>query len=305
MGSQSIRSRSCAEKYPNHRHFHIRLWRKRPGYIRPAHTQLGGNQSFPCARYRSLHIRPLPRYKANVPEAPATSFSPSLVNIPHLATNNEGKTYMLLSSTRADILSTADVSFWCLATIGADLRWEFIEDADGSIKTLNKPAIVFHSPRWTNGNEISPNTGHLIATVTKRNGDTQRSIAFLSKSALTTADLHPSSPPNAPPAIFQRWSIRYNWPSDHVVSNAFFEDPETAATKGLAVLTPPSTTLQIPAVGDFSSSIQFLPFADGTYSVSTPTPSGTVYGLRGGNDFEVMEKHLCRKLLNTEQWPCR
>ncbi len=136
--------------------------------------------------------------------------------------------------------------------------------------------------------QISSENGNFIALYTEPNPDKIRartSNPFSSLNLFST-NLFTSSP------------TRYYHGSSEYGEAILFEDHEAAETKGILLEQPKSSALNDPA------QLRLLPLADGTYRIETKVGSTSYFGIRSGNDFEVMETFLCQNLLMTKKWPC-
>ncbi len=166
-------------------------------------------------------------------------------------------------------------------TVDTDCRdLERCHVASGNcIPTLTaKPALSFHIPRFADGTAIheEPYSGQLVfAWQAPTAGN---SVADLHISPLMSVEgLTPFSATNAGwilrDQVGNQWSTLVDG-----TGMAWWDGPTIGAAKAVRLRPPGSNT---------DSRVQLLPYADGT----EPTP------MRNGNDFSVMERRLCRRLI--------
>jgi hypothetical protein len=225
-----------------------------------------------------------------------SSFTPAMAHVPHPHTEN-GFTCGLFAKNRNSFSEVASLEVWCFERLifATDFRWKRV--ASSVENSFRKPSLLFHTPRYTNGTEIDPSQGQFFAITTNSswtNAANQWTFARQSE----TFTLYDLVHFELTKPLFSKHSIRYYYGSQTYRESVLFEDHETAAAKGLIMEQGSGANLAD------TTKIRFLPFADGTYRAETKVGSTSYFGFRNGNDFQVMEKFLCRSLLWTEKWPC-
>ncbi len=162
--------------------------------------------------------------------------------------------------------------------------------------TQGKPSLAYHYYRKGDGTLLSPSieSGQFWLTFTENQATGQEPRVLFSQAISTIT----------PPGSFTTTNLIFKYP--RTLTGAFhipyalavgtgismYEDKEVAALK--AVWTRSYTWKNGNNPGTFSTRVEvdFLPFADGTF---TFTP-----GLKAGNDFRVMERRICEGLHNRE-----
>ena len=221
-----------------------------------------------------------------------SAFSPSITQVPHPHVEN-GITCGLFSTNRETMTQTAMLEAWCFSrSLFSGLRW--VRVATSVADSFRKPSLIFHTPRYTNGQEINSQQGYFVATFTNKSLASENERTFVrSSKSFTSGNLPTTS------NLFHQYPIRYFYSEGKTYREAIlYEDKELAATKG--IVTEQASEAGIEA----TTQIRFLPFADGTYRAESENGATPIFGLRGGNDFEVMELWSCRHLHRTGKWPC-
>lgn len=227
-------------------------------------------------------------------EVKISTFTPSIANLPHFGYLTEGHTCGIFSKNN-DGTNLIGTELWCLSQ-GSDLKWLRVDNAVAN--TIRKPSLVFHTPRYFDGEEIDKNKGYFIATSSnfEKKGSTRiKTFARVSESISINSLLHQNI------NIFQHGPVSYydKRKNDSNVLAVLYEDNLVSSTKGIVLTQSKDSSFSSPA------SIRFLPLADGTYDLVTNTSSGGVlHGIRAGNDHHIMEEKMCWNLHRTKGWPC-